>query len=1069
MKKTLFVKFLFLLLCGSVLTTAGCKDYDDDIDALRNDVEDLKGAVVELNGFENRIAALERTQAAFEAIDFSGFAKKSDISSLQTQIEGCVKDSDLAAKIVAAIESSLADGALQENLNSLKSGILEEIAGIYATQETLESVQETLENMIELKKDAAGFLLEVTQLIESYLSDNGFEAAGGELTDSQVSQIETAASQWIADAIKAELETAGSSINKWLGDELAVYMDQMTLGDNLLGQVSTQAIASVMEELDKEASVLTEKIQGLIRENNGSLVISKDQLDQEFQNYLATLEANVGLLGSRIQSIVYLPDYVDGLIYFGNGEQYIVLSRENEVTHETEYRNLYLRPSEEGEQIATLRFRMTPARAVKKYANTEAMSLITEEVGTRAAAGFTIEEIKDIDETTGEFTIVATTDYDYVSAEKAGKTQMVALHVDGSALSEGESNDFETDFTSAFIGTAYAKAGMQIHVTNFVLARADAENEGEYVEYTDEVTTEVKYTDKEVHGVLAGYTVMYKDGETILPLAEAAEANNWTVDLAALVSASAEFTFSDPGSEELYAVDGKALTFAVAESETALIGQTVTAAATYALLDEEGFSLEVKAGAVNKFSIAPDGVELSTPKSEVMWTYAAATSDDTYEAKGLVLTPDKGMLSAVQYNALKNNENLVVELYRGTELVSEIVPSIELPATPTYDTDVQTVDLKLVGDLAQSAEYVVKAVYTNDDKTVVTITIPVSVTGIPEIPMLEQTLELPYNAASSTGHHVAVEEFRALLWESLDQTARAQFGEETFMQLSWTSDMAKDEAGNYATVGASGKNINFVFGKAAALNVSYTVKNLFTTADHPVLTFEAVLHVTVTAPEIELLRGSSLSDDDRAQAVMKIEGSTLQIDAFDLSKTWYIAKDAPAEAKVVYATQAEGAVIPDATLDWGTCDELSIVVTAQVMYGGKALGEPKTFTVSIADPIADATIAVETGKLVAKVDEDVTLDVATLLTLKAVNDVNVFDGSTNAQNTNTAVAATIEYGEAVVSIPDGRVKFDAESHVLTVVEGGDLELMKEITVTIPVKYVYTFGERTAQIVVNVTK
>ena len=48
-------------------------------------------------------------------------------------------------------------------------------------------------------------------------------------------------------------------------------------------------------------------------------------------------------------------------------------------------------------------------------------------------------------------------------------------------------------------------------------------------------------------------------------------------------------------------------------------------------------------------------------------------------------------------------------------------------------------------------------------------------------------------------------------------------------------------------------------------------------------------------------------------------------------------------------------------------------------------------------------------------------------------------------------------------------RFDAESHVLTVVEGGDLELMKEITVTIPVKYVYTFGERTAQIVVNVTK
>ena len=110
-------KFLSAILFGALMVTStgtfvSCKDYDDDIDALRNDVEDLKGAVVELNGFENRIAALERTQAAFEAIDFSGFAKKSDISSLQTQIEGCVKDSDLAAKIVAAIESSLADGAL---------------------------------------------------------------------------------------------------------------------------------------------------------------------------------------------------------------------------------------------------------------------------------------------------------------------------------------------------------------------------------------------------------------------------------------------------------------------------------------------------------------------------------------------------------------------------------------------------------------------------------------------------------------------------------------------------------------------------------------------------------------------------------------------------------------------------------------------------------------------------------------------------------------------------------------------------------------------------------------------
>lgn len=90
------MKFLFLLLCGSVLTTAGCKDYDDDIDALRNDVEDLKGTVVELNGFENRIAALEQTQAAFEAIDFPDlrkgryfFVANPDRRMCQRQRSGC--------------------------------------------------------------------------------------------------------------------------------------------------------------------------------------------------------------------------------------------------------------------------------------------------------------------------------------------------------------------------------------------------------------------------------------------------------------------------------------------------------------------------------------------------------------------------------------------------------------------------------------------------------------------------------------------------------------------------------------------------------------------------------------------------------------------------------------------------------------------------------------------------------------------------------------------------------------------------------------------------------------------
>lgn len=1068
MKKTLFTNCLSLALCGAMLMTVGCKDYDSDIDSLRGDVEELQGKVVELNKLEGRIAAVEATKAAFDAIDFTQFATKSDFSALETQIKSCVKESELAGKITDAIQTSLSSGALQNSLNSLKADLLAEIAEIYASQSDLEDTQNTLEEMIGLKKDAAGFALEVTQMIESYLAKHGFEAAGGTLTDAQMTQIKTAASKWIADQIKAELEAPNGSINKWLGEELDDYMAEMTLGDNLLGQVSTEAIASVLEELNREASALTAKIKEMIQEVNSTIVISKDNLDAEFKAYLARLEANIGLLSNRIQSIVYVPDYMDGIIYFGDGAQYIELSYtepEGEVTRATLTKKLYLRPSEEGEQVANLRFRMTPARAVAKYANANAMSLITEEVGTRAAAGFKIKEIKNVNEQTGEFTVVATTDYDYVAADKAGKTQMVALHIDGSKLGEGVQNDFETSFTSSFVATAYSDTGVKIPTTNFVLAKADGTSD-KYVVYIDEVENDVKFTDKTAKKVLDGYTVMYKDGEVILPLAKAVAANKWTVDLSAMLSASAEFTYSQEASKANYSVDGEALTFAIVKSDAALISETVTATVSYTLVDKDGYSLLVKDVAKNQFTITPDGTELSTPTANLMWNYTIATTTSVYESKGLKLTADKGMLSAVQYLALKNNGKLTVELYKGTEKVEEdITPSITLSATPTADTDEKTVDLKLTGKLDESATYTVKAVYTNLDRTIVTISIPVTVTGIPEIPTIEQTLALPYNPGSA--NHVAVAAFRTLLWESLNDTAKQQLGEEAFLALVWKSDRVKDEVGNMATIGATSTNINFVFHKNAKLNVPYTVKNTFTIAE-AALEFKSILHVSVVADEIELLRGSSLSDNDQAQAVMKIDGSTLKIDAFDLSKTYYIGADAPAQATVVYTTQTPGAIISGSTLNWGANEELSVAVSAQVMYHGKGLGEAKPFTVLIADPIKDKSIAMKASTLKAKVDAPVTLNVATLLTLKAVNDVNVFDAAT-AQNTNTAVAAQIEYGQAKVSITDGRVSFDQQTHILTVAAGGDLELMKDIKVTIPVKYTYTFGERTAEITVTVTK
>ena len=45
MKNNLFRKFLAVFLTGTLLGAVGCKDYDDDINDLKGQIDDLKGKI----------------------------------------------------------------------------------------------------------------------------------------------------------------------------------------------------------------------------------------------------------------------------------------------------------------------------------------------------------------------------------------------------------------------------------------------------------------------------------------------------------------------------------------------------------------------------------------------------------------------------------------------------------------------------------------------------------------------------------------------------------------------------------------------------------------------------------------------------------------------------------------------------------------------------------------------------------------------------------------------------------------------------------------------------------------
>ena len=78
MKKIYLKNSLALLLTGTMLAGVGCKDYDDDIDNLQKEVDDLKGQI-ELKADASAVSSL---QQKLEGINFDDFVKEAELNDL---------------------------------------------------------------------------------------------------------------------------------------------------------------------------------------------------------------------------------------------------------------------------------------------------------------------------------------------------------------------------------------------------------------------------------------------------------------------------------------------------------------------------------------------------------------------------------------------------------------------------------------------------------------------------------------------------------------------------------------------------------------------------------------------------------------------------------------------------------------------------------------------------------------------------------------------------------------------------------------------------------------------------
>ena len=318
MKNNLFRKFLAVFLTGTLLGAVGCKDYDDDINDLKGQIDDLKGKI-ELKADASALSSL---QQKLEGINFDDFVKDAELDKM-------VKD--LGYQTAEDVKALIPEGMSTEDVKNI-----------------FDAQIKALDTWGEIESN-------IGKAVKEYL-------AGSEYTTAQQNQIVNTILKQI-DPTAQDIKTA---IKNVLGTEFGGYMEEYMTKDDFRGSLDEAAAELLKKENGKLAAGIAEMIS-----SEGFL--EQAGLKEKFEGYdaaIKSLRSDVDALIAQIQSLVYVPEALDGQVVMA---AYKVGDTELE------------------KGVATLTYRVTPAKALDAVAaiyakNPACLSMISEKViATRAA------------------------------------------------------------------------------------------------------------------------------------------------------------------------------------------------------------------------------------------------------------------------------------------------------------------------------------------------------------------------------------------------------------------------------------------------------------------------------------------------------------------------------------------------------------------------------------------------------------------------------------------------------------------------------------------------------------
>ena len=442
MKKNFVRVMLFGALTLTVSTAVtSCKDYDDDIKGLQEQVDKITST--------NPVSTEDMKAAVAEATT----ALETKVKDLKDLVDGKVTATDLQTKI-EALEKKLADGdkSVANDLTKAKNDLKLLIDGkasqssvdaINRDIETLKGMQTTLQSLIDAENaykvsgDLSGFNNTsfdkfVNQSIKNALADEGNDkgaiaayvikavqdgvASNGKALNDHILSLGITDVKNLTDFVDKiynEIFKDGGEIKNKLDD-----LDELLLAINAYvgnGQGQLADYAAVVNEImaTRDAvtalglpqnKTLTEAVQDIIATElrDAKTTLGKLQSD---------LKAEITALKGMIQSIVYIPEYEDGKVLFMS-YYYGATEATRKLVAQTE--------------PIKVKFRISPSASAANFVENYTSSFDGQEIKTRAAAEIYHIENTEVDEATGivTYTLSTTTDKSYaVSLNLTAKDQ----------------------------------------------------------------------------------------------------------------------------------------------------------------------------------------------------------------------------------------------------------------------------------------------------------------------------------------------------------------------------------------------------------------------------------------------------------------------------------------------------------------------------------------------------------------------------------------------------------------------------------------------------------------------